>query len=595
MSWDVFISHASEDKETVARPLARLLSDAGLRVWLDADALEVGDSLRAKIDQGLAGSRFVVLVLSPAFFHKDWTTRELNGVSALDSAFDKKVLPVWHGVDRAYVAHYSPTLADKHAVSTDEGLDGVAAKLLRVVSPASAPAPTPAPDAAPGPGPPGGPQGFEGEAARRPFGVRLWSTPASIRAGEMTWLAMAETAVAVALSVYVTVRTGTLFYSVAAASLAPLLLLRTLRSVRLNWSMLDGFFEAGQSWLLGNTFERGIRFVARSQLLGILLFIILFIIIFSYISFTLIVTRFLSTTWAVLRAPAEGARAVPGNWYRVALCTDTAFPPEVVAGVEEAEPGQVEKYKSIKYFKSSKLLSIFIDEIINFDVIEIIFQLFVYTMYVPPAASSLAYRLSLKSSTLFYLPLVWAVRWGRADSRYAAGRPGEYVRARVSDLLYSPWERFSRWYSWFVLVALNGLPLAAFPVFHVKWRQLADQVSVFAAGAVEPRVGEVLRSVYLFVTPDRIEVNSSHLARLIGAAITVWLFVLAERTSRRLRDGIWSADGPEGRLVSRKIWWGVAVRRWLGLWSAFCALAIVWQSVRWSDLPAFVIRWLPGK
>jgi hypothetical protein len=32
MEWDVFISHASEDHETVARPLAERLRAAGLRV-----------------------------------------------------------------------------------------------------------------------------------------------------------------------------------------------------------------------------------------------------------------------------------------------------------------------------------------------------------------------------------------------------------------------------------------------------------------------------------------------------------------------------------------------------------------------------------
>jgi hypothetical protein len=36
--WDVFISHASEDKETVARPLAQCLERSGLRVWYDPES-----------------------------------------------------------------------------------------------------------------------------------------------------------------------------------------------------------------------------------------------------------------------------------------------------------------------------------------------------------------------------------------------------------------------------------------------------------------------------------------------------------------------------------------------------------------------------
>lgn len=53
MDYDLFISHASEDKDHVARPLAKHLQDLGLRVWLDEFELTLGDSLRRKIDHGL--------------------------------------------------------------------------------------------------------------------------------------------------------------------------------------------------------------------------------------------------------------------------------------------------------------------------------------------------------------------------------------------------------------------------------------------------------------------------------------------------------------------------------------------------------------
>ena len=53
MQWDVFISHASEDKYTVARPLASLLSKAGLHVWLDEAELKLGDNLSSRISEHL--------------------------------------------------------------------------------------------------------------------------------------------------------------------------------------------------------------------------------------------------------------------------------------------------------------------------------------------------------------------------------------------------------------------------------------------------------------------------------------------------------------------------------------------------------------
>ena len=75
MQYDVFISHASEDKESVARPLAKALQQLDLRVWLDEVEITIGDSLRRTIDKGLATSTFGVVVLSPAFFEKEWLQR----------------------------------------------------------------------------------------------------------------------------------------------------------------------------------------------------------------------------------------------------------------------------------------------------------------------------------------------------------------------------------------------------------------------------------------------------------------------------------------------------------------------------------------
>ena len=135
--WDVFISHASEDKESIAHSLAVALRDRGLQVWYDGFALALGDSLRASIDLGLAQSRFGVVILSQHFFAKHWPQVELNGLAAIEVGGTKVILPVWHGVTREDVAKFSPTLADKMAVSTDEGLERVVAAILDVVKPDS--------------------------------------------------------------------------------------------------------------------------------------------------------------------------------------------------------------------------------------------------------------------------------------------------------------------------------------------------------------------------------------------------------------------------------------------------------------------------
>ena len=116
--FDVFISHASEDKDEVARPMAQALQEAGLRVWFDEFELRIGDSLRRRIDQGLARSRFGLIVMSKAFFSKGWTNYELDGLVTRAVSGEQVLLPIWHNVTKAEVIKFSPSLADRLARST---------------------------------------------------------------------------------------------------------------------------------------------------------------------------------------------------------------------------------------------------------------------------------------------------------------------------------------------------------------------------------------------------------------------------------------------------------------------------------------------
>jgi hypothetical protein len=131
--WDVFISHASEDRESVAAPLADILVRSGLRVWLDQQEIKLGDSIRGKIDEGLSRSRFGVVVLSPAFLRKSWTQQELGGLMSIEEQGTKVILPVWHQLTRSELARQSPLLADRAAANTDAGLSAVGSQIVDVV------------------------------------------------------------------------------------------------------------------------------------------------------------------------------------------------------------------------------------------------------------------------------------------------------------------------------------------------------------------------------------------------------------------------------------------------------------------------------
>lgn len=118
--YDVFISHASEDKDEVARPLAEALRNNGLSVWYDEFELRIGDSLRRKIDKGIANSNFGVIVISRDFIGKGWTNYELDGLITRAVNGEQTMLPVWHNVTKREVINYSPSLADKLARSTTD-------------------------------------------------------------------------------------------------------------------------------------------------------------------------------------------------------------------------------------------------------------------------------------------------------------------------------------------------------------------------------------------------------------------------------------------------------------------------------------------
>ena len=73
--FDVFLSHSVKDKEVV-RGLAERLRKDGVKVWFDEWVLKPGDSIPAKIEEGLERSRVLVLCMSANAFGSDWAQLE---------------------------------------------------------------------------------------------------------------------------------------------------------------------------------------------------------------------------------------------------------------------------------------------------------------------------------------------------------------------------------------------------------------------------------------------------------------------------------------------------------------------------------------
>lgn len=131
---DLFISHASEDKDDLVRPLAELLKQYGLDVWYDEFELRVGSSISRSIDKGISNSNFGLLVLSKSFFNKNWTEYELKSLNSYEVENGDILLPIWKDVEFKDVRNFSPYLADKFALSTEKhSIETIALRVIEIV------------------------------------------------------------------------------------------------------------------------------------------------------------------------------------------------------------------------------------------------------------------------------------------------------------------------------------------------------------------------------------------------------------------------------------------------------------------------------
>lgn len=90
----VFIAHSSMDKDFVDE-LAGNLQRNNIEVWYDKWAMRVGDSLFQKIQEGITGSDFMIVVLSPRSLASRWVQEELNAGLARNLASQSAfVLPL---------------------------------------------------------------------------------------------------------------------------------------------------------------------------------------------------------------------------------------------------------------------------------------------------------------------------------------------------------------------------------------------------------------------------------------------------------------------------------------------------------------------
>lgn len=130
--YDLFISYATED-EAYATELCNDLRFFGFRVWFAPLSLKIGDKLLDSINAGLIASEFGLLLLSPAYISKQWTSYELDVLHRQHVEQRKKLFPVWHGVDKSQIDKWNPGLSGIIALKSGDANGSVAKKIADII------------------------------------------------------------------------------------------------------------------------------------------------------------------------------------------------------------------------------------------------------------------------------------------------------------------------------------------------------------------------------------------------------------------------------------------------------------------------------
>ncbi|HEX5269829.1 MAG TPA: toll/interleukin-1 receptor domain-containing protein [Gemmataceae bacterium] len=79
--FDLFVSHATKDREFVEAEIVRPLQAEGIRCWYSAHAIQTTDVWPSAIKQGLESSEWFLVVMSPRSAQSEWVRREVHWAS----------------------------------------------------------------------------------------------------------------------------------------------------------------------------------------------------------------------------------------------------------------------------------------------------------------------------------------------------------------------------------------------------------------------------------------------------------------------------------------------------------------------------------
>ena len=239
------------------------------------------------------------------------------------------------------------------------------------------------------------------------------------------------------------------------------------------------------------------------------------------------VIRFTATLVSVIQHPLRSLAALPGNWRRIVLATDSGLHPEYLPGDDVGPVTELGSWQSLTPILRWILILAFL------------------TLYPLTAA----YRWSVKATCVVYLPLMWLVN----TARYRATSVGDMLRKYLADEI----QTLRRW----ALVLTGGFLIGKLVVLV----SVDDILAAVKAGVPEKGL-KVLRVLQPYLTPRHIELWQ--LTPVLNGLLALGMWLFARRV---LRMG---AHAPADATLQR--WWNVmsCLTLLLSLYSIACLLQI---------------------
>lgn len=119
--YDVFISHASSDKENYVVKLKQSLDKLKISIFYDTDTLEWGDYWKNKIWEGVSKAEFAIIVISENYFGREWTEKELYELlNRQNKNGQKTILPILHNITIEQLKEKYPAIAEIQSLDSSK-------------------------------------------------------------------------------------------------------------------------------------------------------------------------------------------------------------------------------------------------------------------------------------------------------------------------------------------------------------------------------------------------------------------------------------------------------------------------------------------